>query len=135
MRTMIHVYFLFGLSTPAHPAYQQFQIVNAVSFKKDRNPLQDGMENAQRATIANKYVNQMADILYKYELSRKIPAPANSGLSILDYCKDLSLGGLMSTKAYRKYAQNKARTEQTIANERANNSNSTQIKRLLEYES
>ncbi len=41
-------------------------------------------------------------------------------LSLLEYCMDLSWGGLKGTKAYRKYALNKTRIEQNVIKEQTN---------------
>jgi hypothetical protein len=90
------------------------------------NPLND-QNDAQHEQIANKYVTQVGALLEAYAVSNGIQSPDPS-MSLSEYCKDMAWGGLMNTKAYRKYAPNKTRIEQHLLNEAKNNVNSTRKK-------
>ena len=136
MRTLIHesvhAYFEFMMHNPINSGYPTFVQNNDLLYDRKGDPQAD-QNVAQHEQMAAKYVDDIAGMLVFWCNSQTptIVSPI-PGVSLLDYCKDMAWGGLVGTKAYRKYATNKTRIQETMLNEQNRSSRSTYQKTCMD---
>ncbi len=123
----MHAYFTWGLASPLAVGNENFQLTHTLLY--DANGSQLGNQNvAQHDQIVSGYAGEMAAVLFNYASTNNI-RPQGDYNSLLQYCTDLTWGGLQDTGFYQRAPEaSKNRVNEVNNREQNNTDNSTRVK-------